>query len=101
MTFFQSLLYVAQKTQPEALSMLEAALPSVFGQNDGLFVNVKVKDYLFDGMRICENGGSAGGFVAAMVCKQMLAQIKKAKNMRVENNNTVLFSTLYYVSIWV
>lgn len=79
--------------------MIEGALPFVFGQNDGLFIKIKVKDYLFDGLRICENGGASGGFVAAMVCKQMLAQISRSRNMRLESNNTILFAALHYVRI--
>lgn len=79
--------------------MIDGALPTVFGKNNGLFVKVKVKDYLFDGLKICENGGTSGGFVTAVVCKQMLAQLSRAKNMRLEKNNTILFSALHYVSI--
>lgn len=80
------------------MSMLEGALPAVFGENDGLFVKVKAKDYLFDGLKICENGGESGGFVASMVCKQTLTQISRTKNMRLDKNNTILFAALHYVS---
>lgn len=78
--------------------MVEGALPGVFGENDGLFIKVKVKDYLFEGLKICINGGSSGGFVPVMVCNQMVAEMPKAKNMRMSENNTILFSTLHYVS---
>ncbi|KAG5867177.1 hypothetical protein JTB14_030927 [Gonioctena quinquepunctata] len=92
---YYSLLQKVEETQPEVISMVEGVLPAVFGGNDGLFVKVKVKDYLFDGLKICENGGKDGGFVAGMVCKQMLARLSESKNMRLENG-TILFSNMHY-----
>ncbi|CAH1119703.1 unnamed protein product [Phaedon cochleariae] len=91
----QSMLLKVEETQAGALPLVEEVLPDIFGKNDGLFIRVKVKDYLFDGLKMCENGGKGGDFTAGLVCKQVMAQVDNAKNMRVENNS-VLFANLHY-----
>ncbi|KAJ8959299.1 hypothetical protein NQ318_021985 [Aromia moschata] len=97
-TPYNSMLLTVEATQPNVLTMFDQISSPVFGENDGLFINVKVKDYLFDGLRICENLGKEGGFAPSMVCKQVVAKLDEAKNMRMVNN-TILFSNLYYISL--
>ncbi|KAJ8972733.1 hypothetical protein NQ317_010222 [Molorchus minor] len=94
-TPYNSMLLTVEATQPSALTMMDGVSPGVFGENDGLFIKVKVKDYLFDGLRMCVNMGKDGGFAAGMVCKQIVAQLEKTKNMRIVNN-TILFANIHY-----
>ncbi|KAJ8922400.1 hypothetical protein NQ315_004345 [Exocentrus adspersus] len=94
-TAYNSMLLQVEATQPNMLSMLESVTPAIFGENDALFVKVKVKDYLFDGLKMCVNGGKDGGFAGDMACKQIMAKVNESNNMRVEGN-TILFSNLYY-----
>nr|ALR72545.1 sensory neuron membrane protein SNMP3 [Colaphellus bowringi] len=94
-TAYYGMLQKIDETQPEVLSTVEGVLPSIFGENHGLFIKVKVKDYLFDGLKICENEGKDGGFVAGMVCKQMIARLPESKNLRLEDNS-ILFSNMHY-----
>lgn len=95
--FFQTMLLTVEATQPNMLSMIESVAPGVFGENDGLFIKAKVKDYLFDGLKMCVNRGKDGGLAAEMACKQIVAKINETNNMRMVNN-TILFANLYYVS---
>nr|QUP79610.1 sensory neuron membrane protein 2 [Monochamus saltuarius] len=97
-TPYNTMLLTVEATQPSMLSMLESVTPGVFGENDGLFIKVKVKDYLFDGLKMCVNGGKDGGFASGMACKQIIAKIKETNNMRMVDN-TVLFSNLYYKNV--
>lgn len=92
------MLLTVEATQPNILSMIESVAPGVFGENDGLFIKVKVKDYLFDGLKMCVNGGKDGGFASGMACKQIAAKINETNNMRMVDN-TILFANLYYVSL--
>nr|XP_023025981.1 sensory neuron membrane protein 2 [Leptinotarsa decemlineata] len=94
-TAYYGMIQKIEDIQPEALPMVEGVLPSVFGENHGLFIKVKVKDYLFDGLKLCENGGKQGGFLAGMVCKQTVDRLAENKNMRMENN-TILFANMHY-----
>nr|UTN00851.1 sensory neurons membrane protein [Semanotus bifasciatus] len=93
-TPYNSMILTVEATQPSALPMIDDVSSAIFGENDGLFITVKVKDYLFDGLKMCENLGKPG-FASTMVCKQIVAKMKEAKNMRMVNN-TILFSTLHY-----
>lgn len=94
---FQSIILKTEETQSDALQMVEPVLPAVFGGNDGIFLKARVKDILFDGLPICENGGQSGGFVAGIVCQKILEQIPAAKTMRLVNG-TIYFSNLHHVS---
>ncbi|CAG9840776.1 unnamed protein product [Diabrotica balteata] len=95
-SMYYSVLLKIEETQPEAMSLIEPALPSIFGENDGMFTKVKVKDYLFEGLKFCENEGKSSGFAAVMFCKQVIGKLSESKNLRLENK-TVLFANLYYV----
>ncbi|XP_050517986.1 sensory neuron membrane protein 1-like [Diabrotica virgifera virgifera] len=94
-SMYYSVLLKIEDTQPEAMGIVEPALPSIFGENDGMFTKVKVKDYLFEGLKFCEDEGKSGGFAAVMFCKQVIGKLSESKNLRLENK-TVLFANLYY-----
>lgn len=93
---FQSLLLQIESFSPDFLTTIDPDLPAIFGENSGLFMRVKIKDYLFDGIPICENGGVKGSFAAKFVCKQILSRVKDTKPMRLVNN-TILFANFHFV----
>lgn len=91
------MLLTIESMAEEMLPTIEPVLPEIFGDNADLFVKLRVKDYLFDGVPLCVNEGKAGGFAANMVCKQMIAKLKETKPMWVVNNNTVMFANFHFV----
>nr|CAH7747142.1 unnamed protein product [Callosobruchus chinensis] len=58
---------------PQMVSMVEPALPFIFGENDGPFMKVKVGDYMFKGVKICEHQGK-DDMIANMACKEVAAK---------------------------
>lgn len=86
---------------PEALPLLYSALPTVFYGCATLFCPYTVKNFLFDGVELCnaknlENAGDAK-FAAKMVCAQMIARSKTSKGLWVLRNS-VMFAYFHDVS---
>ncbi|CAH1970327.1 unnamed protein product [Acanthoscelides obtectus] len=95
-TPYLSMLEKIEQIQPSMFEMIEPVLPAVFGENAGPFMQVKVGDYMFKGVKICEHEGG-GGMVASMACKELAKKVKskEARNMRIEGD-TILFANLHY-----
>ncbi|XP_060519996.1 sensory neuron membrane protein 2-like [Cylas formicarius] len=91
---YNSILLTTEHLMPSAMSMLDPALPSIFGELNDLFVRVKVKDFLWAGLRFCRDGDSEN-FAAKMVCKQIKNKLKSTKQMRLEGE-VIVFASLYY-----
>ncbi|CAH1366562.1 sensory neuron membrane protein 2-like isoform X2 [Tenebrio molitor] len=83
---FNALLLAVEEMSPSALETVNDALPQIFNKYNGLFVSSKVKDLLFEGIIICENGGE-GDFAAQMICDQFKAKAKIAKGMTIVNKS--------------
>nr|WJJ63368.1 sensory neuron membrane protein 2a [Pachyrhinus yasumatsui] len=91
---YNSFLFTAESLNPSLLSLINANLPGVFGENDGLFMKTKVKDFLFDGVKLCENGGESG-FATKAICSQIKQRTKVAKQMRVDGKN-IMFANFRF-----
>jgi hypothetical protein len=86
-----------EEMSPSALETVNDALPQIFNKYNGLFVSSKVKDLLFEGIIICENGGE-GDFAAQMICDQFKAKAKIAKGMTIVDKS-INYSYLRFVSV--
>nr|CAI5832880.1 unnamed protein product [Callosobruchus analis] len=67
---YLSMLSKVQDLQPQMVSMVEPALPFIFKGNDGPFMKVKVRDYMFEGVKICEHEAKED-MIANMACKEV------------------------------
>ncbi|XP_044258619.1 sensory neuron membrane protein 2-like [Tribolium madens] len=83
---FNALLMTVEELSTSLLATVNDALPIIFNKNNGLFITAKVKDLLFEGMIICENGGESD-FAAKMICGQFKAKAKVAKGMSIVNKS--------------
>ncbi|XP_045463777.1 sensory neuron membrane protein 2-like [Harmonia axyridis] len=70
---FNGLFIQVEEISPNALEGVSSAAEGIFGDKNNLFIEVKVKDYLFNGYPVCENP-SDKGFLIDTVCKQMKAK---------------------------
>ncbi|KAL1517696.1 hypothetical protein ABEB36_001431 [Hypothenemus hampei] len=95
---YLSFLYTAESNEETSsfLPMIEEALPFIFADNNSPFLtNVTVKQFLFDGVKLCPNGCTEDGFVASMVCSKIKEKLKTTKQMRMQGND-ILYATFYY-----
>ncbi|RZC33920.1 sensory neuron membrane protein 2-like, partial [Asbolus verrucosus] len=83
---FNALILAVEEMSPSALETVNDVLPQIFNKYNGLFVTAKVKDLLFEGLIICENGGE-GDFAAKMICDQFKAKAKVAKGMSITDRS--------------
>lgn len=95
---FQTFLMTVEDMSPDSLATVDSAIPGVFGEHSGIFIKVKVKDYLFEGIKMCEGGGKKGGFAVKMICSQMVSKAETAEAMRVLEDS-VSFANLRHVCI--
>ncbi|CAH0546697.1 unnamed protein product [Brassicogethes aeneus] len=94
-TPLNSFLMTAEEISPNALPTINDALPTIFGENSGIFLKTKVKDYLFDGIKICKDKGVTGGFASKLICSQIISKLNTTKAMTLWENS-VLFANLRY-----
>ncbi|VEN39165.1 unnamed protein product [Callosobruchus maculatus] len=72
---YLTMFYKVQDLQPQMVPMLDQSTTPIFGENDGPFMKVKVSDYMFKGVKICEHGAK-DDMLANMACKE----VAKKKN---------------------
>lgn len=91
---FQSMLIVGQKDFPAPmLSVLNAAVPDIYGKMKSIFMTAKAREYLFDGIIL---NCTAQTVIARTVC---VAVKQNAKALEVIKNNLYKFSFFGPVSI--
>ncbi|XP_014206753.1 sensory neuron membrane protein 1-like [Copidosoma floridanum] len=78
------------RIMPNAISILSKAVDSIFGNPESLFVRVKARDLLFDGLAINCN---ATDFAGSTVCREVQASYK-------DFNMAKVGDTEYLFSIW-
>lgn len=79
------------------LPLIDESLDAIFGSyNSPFFTNITVREFLFDGLRICKNGCNDDGFVAKMACNKIKERMADTKQMRADGDD-VLYATFHYV----
>lgn len=82
---------------PAAIPTLNTALPYVFGPYNNLFISVRVKDFLFDGLNLCDQEIlKEGGFSGKIVCSQLRSKSEEGKGMLLLEDR-IVFSYFYDV----
>lgn len=77
---------------PAQIGLISRFLGDVLGKNDKMFVSVKVRDVLFDGLPVCKNASG----LAKIVCN--VIKHKNIKAMRELPDGSFLFSLFNHVS---
>lgn len=86
---FQGMVNQIARDSPALLPIINQAIPAIFLEPHSIYLTGKVKDILFDGVRIYCN---ITKFPAKAVCTQMKAQIPGLKEA--ESKDIFLFSLL-------
>lgn len=76
------------------MGLLNVALNGVFGQYNSPLLVVPVRDFLFDGIKICEDSG----LIVGIVCSQIRTIGANSKNLIIQDDGSVSFSLLSQVS---
>lgn len=77
---------------PAQIGLISRFLGDVFGKNDNMFITVKVRDVLFDGLPICRNPSG----LAKVVCN--VIRSRNIKAIRETPDGSFLFSLFHHVS---
>lgn len=77
------------------IGIIERFLKNVFGTNNDLFITVKPKDLLFDGLKLCKNPTG----VAQIICN--IIKKRNIKAFRQSSDGAYLFSFFNHVSIFI
>uniref|UniRef100_A0AAR5QBN4 Sensory neuron membrane protein 2 n=1 Tax=Dendroctonus ponderosae TaxID=77166 RepID=A0AAR5QBN4_DENPD len=96
----QSFLYTAEMDPAtrDFLPLIDESLDAIFGSyNSPFFTNITVREFLFEGLRICRNGCSDDGFVAKMACNKIKERMADTKQMRADGDD-ILYASFHYVS---
>ncbi|CAG4962228.1 unnamed protein product [Parnassius apollo] len=89
---YHAILQVAESSFPGLMGILNSALGDVFGSNNSPFLEVRLRELLFDGIPLCTNPG----FIGAIACTQIREIGASSKNLAVQDNGTIIFSLLSY-----
>ncbi|KAJ8687763.1 hypothetical protein QAD02_023557 [Eretmocerus hayati] len=89
--FLITLLTAVQRTRPGAMGLAAKAVDTFVKGADTIFIKVKVKDLLFDGLIVDCNIDYVRDFAAGAVCNELKAHYKEFK-MRLAGNNLYLYS---------
>ncbi|KAL4705682.1 hypothetical protein ACJJTC_018755 [Scirpophaga incertulas] len=89
---YHGVLQIAEAGFSSAMSILNRALPGIFGTHTEPIMQVRVGDLLLDGIKLCENPDFFGTIACALV-RQFSVDVK---NMEVQNDLTINFSALGY-----
>lgn len=90
----QAVIQIAENRFPALMSILNTAMPAVFGVHNGPFLTTRAGDLFLDGIRICDNPGVLGR-VACSIIRMIGAN---AQNLAEQPDGSILFSLFAYVS---
>ncbi|CAH2035409.1 unnamed protein product, partial [Iphiclides podalirius] len=74
------------------MGLLNTVIGAVFGQYNSPILEVRVRDLLFDGIRICQSSG----LIVGIVCSQIRAIGANSNNLVIQDDGSVVFSLLSY-----
>lgn len=77
------------------MGALSLGMNGIFGAYNGPIAEIRVGDLLFDGIKLCQRPGIAGG----IACNFIRDLSGNVQNMEVLEDNTINFSFLGYVSL--
>ncbi|CAG9782028.1 unnamed protein product [Diatraea saccharalis] len=89
---YHGVLQVAESRFPAVMTILNEALPEIFGEYSKPIVPVRVGDLLIDGIPICKNPGFLGT-IACITIRQISNNIQ---NMAPQPDSSISFSFLGY-----
>lgn len=92
------MLFQAEDISEDFLPILDISLPSIFEENDGLFIKTTVKKFLFSGIKFCRNASKSSDFAVKAICAQIKGKTKESKQIKFASDHLV-YATLDYVRL--